>query len=132
MYRFSGNCSGGVCVGWNAQNVMWNITTHMDKEYGTKYQDRLKEWIIFSQRNGLVVAGALRNAKGDRSLRPSQQSDPDSHLHITEVRKDGIIINGMKAMICGVAASHEIFLLPGGAYREKIGITPFAVLRRGI
>ena len=40
-------------------------------------------------------------------------------MHITEVREDGIIISGMKAMICGVAASNEIFLLPGGAYREE-------------
>ena len=38
MYRFTGSCTGGVCVGWNAQNVMWNITALMDKEYGTKYQ----------------------------------------------------------------------------------------------
>jgi 4-hydroxybutyryl-CoA dehydratase / vinylacetyl-CoA-Delta-isomerase len=119
MYRFTGTCSGGLCVGWNAQNVMWNVTALMDKEYGTKYQERLKKWIVFSQGKGLVVAGALTDAKGDRSLKPSQQSNPDSHLHITEVRKDGIIINGMKAMICGVAASNEIFLLPGGTYGEE-------------
>ena len=72
MYRFTGSCTGGVCVGWNAQNVMWNITALMDKEYGTKYQERLKKWIINYQKNGLVVAGALTDAKGDRSLRPSQ------------------------------------------------------------
>jgi len=119
MYRFTGTCSGGVCVGWNVQNVMWNITALMDKACGTKYRERLEKWIVFSQRNGLVVAGALTDAKGDRSLRPSQQSNPDSHLRITEVRKDGIVINGMKVMICGVAAANEIFLLPGGACREE-------------
>jgi 4-hydroxybutyryl-CoA dehydratase / vinylacetyl-CoA-Delta-isomerase len=119
MYRFTGSCNGGLCVGWNAQNVMWNVTAMCDKENGTNYQERLKKWILGAQEKGLVVAGALTDAKGDRSMRPSQQPDPDSNLHIKEVREDGIVISGIKAMICGVAASNEIFLLPGGAYREE-------------
>lgn len=119
MYRFTGTCTGGLCVGWNAQNVMWNITYEMDKELGTNYQERLKKWIINAQKNGLVVAGALTDAKGDRSLRPSAQPDLDSNLHIKEVREDGIVIRGAKVMICGVAASNEIFLLPGSAYRKE-------------
>lgn len=119
MYRLTGTCTGGLCVGWNALNVMWNVTYEIDKEYGTNYQERLKKWILNAQEKGLVVAGALTDAKGDRSLRPSQQSDPDSNLHIKEVREDGIVISGFKTMICGVAASNEIFLLPGSAYREE-------------
>ena len=119
MYRFNGSCNGGVCVGWNAQNVMTNVTALIDKEYGTNYQERLRKWIIYSQEKGLVVAGALTDAKGDRSMRPSQQSNPDSNVHIKEVRPDGIVISGYKAMICGVAASNEIFILPGGGYREE-------------
>jgi 4-hydroxybutyryl-CoA dehydratase/vinylacetyl-CoA-Delta-isomerase len=119
MYRFNGSCNGGVCVGWNAQNVMWNITAMIDKEFGTNYQERLKKWIIYSQGKGLVVAGALTDAKGDRAMRPSQQSNPDSNVHIKEVRPDGIVISGYKTMICGVAASNEIFILPGSGYREE-------------
>ncbi|MDQ5985396.1 MAG: 4-hydroxybutyryl-CoA dehydratase/vinylacetyl-CoA-Delta-isomerase [Syntrophus sp. SKADARSKE-3] len=119
MYRFTGTCTGGLCVGWNSQNVMWNVTAMMDKEYGTNYQERLKKWIISYQKNGLVVAGALTDAKGDRNLRPTQQSNPDSNLHIKEVREDGIVISGTKTMICGVAASNEIFLLPGSGYKEE-------------
>ncbi len=64
------------------------------------------------------MAGALTDAKGDRSLKPSQQPDPDTNLRVTEVRDDGIVIRGAKLMICGTAASQEIFLLPGGAYGE--------------
>jgi 4-hydroxybutyryl-CoA dehydratase/vinylacetyl-CoA-Delta-isomerase len=117
-YHRTGTCTGGVCVGWNAQNVMWAITQEIDAEYGTHYHDRLKEWILTAQANGLVVAGALTDAKGDRSLKPSQQADLDLNLRIKEVRNDGILIQGAKLMICGVAASNEIFLLPGGAYQE--------------
>lgn len=118
MYRLTGTCTGGLCVGWNAQNVLWNVTYDMDREYGTSYQERLKQWILTAQKKGLVVAGALTDAKGDRSLKPSQQPDRDSNVHIKEVREDGIVIRGAKAMIAGVAASNEIFILPGSGYGE--------------
>lgn len=117
-YRRTGTCTGGVCVGWNALNVLWAITQDIDEENGTQYQERLKAWILEAQDKGFVVAGALTDAKGDRSLKPSEQADPDLNLRIKEVRDDGIVIRGAKLMICGVAASHEIFLLPGGIYKE--------------
>ncbi len=117
-FRRTGSCTGGVCVGWNAQNVMWAITQEMDKENGTNYQERLKNWILHSQENGLIVAGALTDAKGDRSLKPSQQQNLDANLRMVETQKDGIVIRGAKLMIAGTAASQEIFLLPGGMYRE--------------
>lgn len=119
MFHLTGTCTGGLCVGWNSQNTLWNVTHEIDKENRTRYQERLKRWIIFAEERGLVVAGALTDAKGDRSLRPSEQPDIDTHVHINKIRHDGIIVSGVKAMICGVAASHEIFILPGGAYGEK-------------
>jgi len=117
-YRRTGSCTGAVCVGWNAQNVMWAVTHDIDEEFGTHYQERLKDWILRSQNEGLAVAGALTDPKGDRSLKPSQQPDPDTNLRVVEVREDGIVIRGAKIMICGTAAAHEIFVLPGGIYRE--------------
>jgi 4-hydroxybutyryl-CoA dehydratase/vinylacetyl-CoA-Delta-isomerase len=117
-YRRSGTCTGGVCVGWNAQNVMWAVTHEIDAKHGTNYQERLKNWILHAENKGLTVAGALTDAKGDRSLKPSQQADPDTNLHITQVREDGIVVRGVKAMICSTAASNEIFLLPGSIYGE--------------
>ena len=117
-YRRSGTCTGGVCVGWNAQNVMWAVTHEIDAKCGTNYQERLKNWMLHAEKNGLTVAGALTDAKGDRSLKPSQQADQDTNVHITQVREEGIVIRGVKAMICSTAASNEIFLLPGGIYGE--------------
>lgn len=106
-------------MGWNAMNVLWAVTSEMDKEYGTDYNERLKKWIIRAEKECLVVAGALTDAKGDRSKKPSQQEDLDTNLHIVEKRDDGIVIRGGKVMICGVAASNEIILLPGGSYKEE-------------
>ncbi|MBC7345010.1 MAG: 4-hydroxyphenylacetate 3-hydroxylase, partial [Clostridia bacterium] len=117
-YRLTGTCTGGLCVGWNAFNVLWNVTYDMDKDLGTDYHERLRKWILYAEENGLVVAGALTDAKGNRSRPPSQQEDLDSNVRVVEVRDDGIVIRGAKVMICGVAASNEIFILPGSGYRE--------------
>ncbi len=117
-YRRTGSCTGAVCVGWNAMNVMWAVCNEIDQERGTDYQHRLKNWILSAEDKGLTVAGALTDAKGNRSLKPSQQPDPDTNLRIKEVREDGIVIRGAKLMICGTAASQEIFLLPGSIYGE--------------
>lgn len=118
-YRRTGTCTGAVCVGWNAQNVLWAVAHDIDAKYGTDYQQRLKNWILRAEENGITVAGALTDAKGDRSLKPSQQSNPDANVRIAETQRDGIVIRGAKFMICGTAASQEIFLLPGGVYSEE-------------
>ncbi len=117
-YRHTGTCTGGHCVGWNAMNVMWAVTHEMDRQLGTGYQENLKQWILKAQENGWAVAAGLTDAKGDRSLKPSQQKDLDTNLRVIESRDDGIVIRGAKVMIAGVAASHEIFLLPGAIYGE--------------
>jgi len=118
MYHLTGTCTGGLCVGWNGFNVMWSVTSEMDEALGTDYHERLKEWALDFQKNGLVVSGALTDAKGNRKLKPHQQADLDSNLRIVERRGDGLVIRGAKLMICGVAAADEIFLLPGSVYGE--------------
>jgi 4-hydroxybutyryl-CoA dehydratase/vinylacetyl-CoA-Delta-isomerase len=118
MFRKAGTCTGGFCVGWNAQTILWAVTSEIDAEFGTDYQKRLEKWLLKAQDQGLLVAGALTDAKGDRSKRPSQNSNLDANLRITKYRDDGIEITGCKAMITGVASSDEVFLLPGGGYRE--------------
>jgi len=118
MYHFTGSCTGGCCVGWNSQNVMWAVTNDIDREFGTDYQKRLEKWILTAEEKGTVCAGALTDAKGNRTLKPSQQADPDLNVHIVEKRADGIVVRGAKLMICGVAASEEIFILPGSGYKD--------------
>lgn len=119
MFRITGTCTGGLCVGWNAQNALWNVTAEVDQERGTSYHAHLEKWIKRAEKKGLVVASALTDAKGDRSLKPSKQPNRNSHVFIKKIRKDGIVVSGVKAMICGVAASEEIFILPGSVYGEE-------------
>ncbi|HHT01096.1 MAG TPA: 4-hydroxyphenylacetate 3-hydroxylase, partial [Firmicutes bacterium] len=118
-YQRTGTCTGGTCAGWLAQSVMWAITHDIDAECGTNYQERLQNWVLRAQEEGWIMSGALTDPKGNRALKPSQQPDPDSNLHVVEVRDDGIVVRGAKAMICGTAASNAIFVLPGSAYKEE-------------
>src|SRR4030043_1997882 len=118
MYRVTGTCTGALCAGWNGLNTMWAITHEIDGALGTDYHPRLKKWALMAEKEGWTVAGALTDAKGNRNLKASQQPDPDSNLRIAEIKEEGIVLRGAKLMICGVAASNELFLLPGTAYGE--------------
>jgi 4-hydroxybutyryl-CoA dehydratase/vinylacetyl-CoA-Delta-isomerase len=91
----------------------------MDKEFGTNYHERMKKYFRFVEDNALCLAGAITDAKGNRAQKPSAQKDQDTNLHIKEVRPDGIVIRGYKAQICGVAACHEIIVVPGSGYGES-------------
>jgi 4-hydroxybutyryl-CoA dehydratase / vinylacetyl-CoA-Delta-isomerase len=119
MFNLTGTCTGGRCAGFNAINAMWATTYDMDKVLGTEYHKRLRTWLQDAQTRDITLAGALTDAKGDRSKSPSHQCDPDLSLRVVEQRKDGIIVRGAKVMICGVAAANEIFVMPGTSYKEE-------------
>jgi 4-hydroxybutyryl-CoA dehydratase/vinylacetyl-CoA-Delta-isomerase len=119
FFNLTGTCTGGRCVGWNCINAMWATTYDMDKDLRTDYHERLKKWLLEAQTNDICISGALTDPKGDRTKTPSQQEDPDMNLHLVEERPDGIVVKGAKVMICGVAASNQIFVLPGSGYKEE-------------
>jgi Aromatic ring hydroxylase len=79
MFRLTGSCTGGLCVGWNAQNVMWNVCKDMDDELGTSYQKRLKKWIVRAQQKRAGGSGRLDRRQGGSqpedlpAARPGQQ-----------------------------------------------------------
>lgn len=132
LYRKMGTCTPGTCVGWVAINVFYATTYEMDEEYGTDYNERVKNWAINAERKGLMIAGSLTDAKGDRSMSPSQQPDLNSNVRITEYRPDGsIVVNGYKTIVAAAAVCDEICVLSGSAYKEaeKDWALAFAVPR---
>ena len=71
-------------------------------------------------KNDLTVAGAMTDVKGDRSLRPSDQTPhKDYYVRIVEERSDGIIVRGAKIHIGKGPVSNEIFVCPTRAMREE-------------
>lgn len=100
------------CVGMDAFNAVYSTTFEIDKKYGTHYFDNFKAFMLRCQEEDLTVDGAMTDPKGDRSLAPHAQPDPDMFLHVVERRPDGIVVRGAKAHQTGVINSHEIIVMP--------------------
>ena len=100
------------CVGWDAINALEITTFEMDQALSTQYHARFTDYLRYVQQNDLVCNGAMTDVKGDRSLPPSQQADPDMFLHVVERRPDGIVVRGAKAHQTGAVFSHDIIAMP--------------------
>jgi 4-hydroxybutyryl-CoA dehydratase/vinylacetyl-CoA-Delta-isomerase len=107
------------CVGMDALNALSIVTHNMDSKYGTEYSRRFSKYLQYVQENDFTCDGAMTDPKGDRSLPPHKQPDPDHYLHVVEERKDGIVVRGAKAHQTGAVNSHEIIVMPTIAMREE-------------
>ena len=54
----------------------------------------------------------MTDAKGDRSLRPGAQANPDVYVHVKERRAEGIVIRGAKAIVTSAPYVHEFLVMP--------------------
>jgi len=106
------------CVGMDALNALSIVTFNIDEKYGTAYYKRFMKYLEYVQENDLTCDGAMTDPKGDRSLPPHRQQDPDQYMHVVEERKDGIVVRGAKAHQTGAVNSHEIIIMPTIAMRE--------------
>jgi len=106
------------CTGMDAINATGVVTYDVDKKYGTNYRERFLEHLKYIQKNDLVVWSGVTDVKGDRSLRPSAQTDPDMYLHVVDRTKDGIVVRGAKAHQSGSLCAHEGLILPTREMRE--------------
>ena len=84
----------------------------IDKKYGTNYHDRFRDFLDYVQKGDLYLSGAMMDVKGDRSLRPAAQPDPDMYLRIVEEKKNGVVVRGCKAHQSGEVISNEIAVIP--------------------
>lgn len=100
------------CVGQDAYNAVYSTAFEVDQKYGTDYLQRFEKFLKYVQEEDLVTDGAMTDVKGDRSLSPSKQIDPDLYLRVVERRPDGIIVNGCKAHQTGIVNSHEVLCMP--------------------
>lgn len=107
------------CVGMDALNATSIVTYDIDQKYGTEYYKRFLKYLEYVQEKDLTLDGAMTDPKGDRSLPPHQQQDPDQFLHVVEERKDGIVVRGAKAHQTGAVNSHEVLVMPTITMREE-------------
>jgi aromatic ring hydroxylase len=87
MMRLLGQRTGTCfqrCVGLDALNGICVTSYDIDEKYGTKYYEHFRAFLRYVQENDLMSAGAMSDPKGDRSLRPHEQDDPDVYLRVVE------------------------------------------------
>ena len=97
----------------DAFSALYQATHRVDAERGGDYHQRLVAYMHDAQERDLSCAVAMTDGKGDRSRRPHEQENPDSHVRIVGRRKGGIVISGVKAIVTGAPYVHEILVMPG-------------------
>ena len=97
----------------DAVNAIGQVTARIDNARGTReHTDRFHQFLHRVQDQDLSLGVAMTDAKGDRSLRPHQQANVDSYVHIVERNAKGIVISGTKAIVTGAPYVHELLVMP--------------------
>ncbi len=106
------------CTGMDAMNSVGIEAYECDQKYGTEYWSRLLNFVDILQADDLTVFSGVTDVKGDRSLRPSQQKDPDLYLHVVSKDSEGITVRGAKIHQTGSLCAHWGIVVPAREMRE--------------
>ncbi len=106
------------CAGLDAMNALSAITHEMEAELKIEYHQRFLNFLQIMQDEDLVFDAAMTDPKGDRSLAPSKQADPDMYLRVVKKDGKGIVVRGCKAHQTGAVNSHWVIVLPTTAMKE--------------
>ena len=115
MQRLLGQATGACfqrCVGMDAINAVYSTSYEVDQKYGTKYHENFLKFLTEAQQKDWTIDGAMTDPKGDRSLPPHKQEDPDMFMRVVERRPDGIVVRGAKAHQTGMCNSHQVLVMP--------------------
>lgn len=80
-------------------------------------RERVHEFHARCATGDLAVCVAQTDVKGDRSLGPTEQVDPDLYLHVVGESADGLVVRGAKCHTSVSANADELIVLPTRAMR---------------
>jgi len=103
----------------DALNAIFQATKRTDDVHGTEYHQRFMAYLHETQDKDLALGIAMTDAKGDRSKRAGEQTNPDVYVHIKERLADGIIMSGIKAIVTGAPYMHEFLVMPCRTHRPE-------------
>lgn len=107
-----------MCMGIGL-SVMWATTWDVDRARGTNYHANLRAFFEEIQRKDLRYCMGVMDPKGDRSLPPSRQADPDLHLRVVSRNREGIVVRGAKTHTSNAPLTHFVFVSPCRAMGEE-------------
>lgn len=82
-----------------------------------EYAARIQAWIDDAQARDIRITECITDGKGDRSLSPGKQPDPDAYTRVVERRPDGVVVRGSKLHITGASLGHETMVIPTKAMK---------------
>jgi 4-hydroxybutyryl-CoA dehydratase / vinylacetyl-CoA-Delta-isomerase len=81
------------------------------------YRERIAAYVDDATRRDIRIAECITDAKGDRTLPPAQQDDPDAYVRVVERRPDGVVIRGAKLHISAASLVHDLMVMPTKAMK---------------
>lgn len=106
------------CTGMDAINAVGVEVYNCDQKHGTKYWPKFLDFVKFIQNNDFAMFSGVTDVKGDRSLRPSQQKDPDLYLRVVDKDSKGIVVRGAKIHQTGSLCAHWGLIVPAREMRD--------------
>jgi 4-hydroxybutyryl-CoA dehydratase/vinylacetyl-CoA-Delta-isomerase len=76
------------------------------------YVERIKAYVEDAQRRDIRITECITDAKGNRSLAPGKQHDPDAYVHVVDRTRDGVVFRGAKLHITGASFGHDLMVMP--------------------
>jgi 4-hydroxybutyryl-CoA dehydratase/vinylacetyl-CoA-Delta-isomerase len=97
----------------DALNAIGQVSARIDDARGSsEHSARFQAYLHRVQGEDLALGIAMTDAKGDRSRRPHEQSNPDTYVHVVEQSARGIVISGTKVIVTGAPYMHELLVMP--------------------
>jgi 4-hydroxybutyryl-CoA dehydratase / vinylacetyl-CoA-Delta-isomerase len=84
-------------------------------------REAIERYVADARRRDIRLVECITDAKGDRSLPPAKQSDPDAYLRVVERRPDGVVIRGAKLHISLAPIGHEFMVIPTKSMKPDEG-----------
>ncbi len=82
------------------------------EDHAPEFIPRITAYVEEARRRDLRITECITDAKGDRSLAPAKQSDPDAYVRVVGRRPDGVVIRGAKMHITAGAFGHDLIVMP--------------------
>jgi 4-hydroxybutyryl-CoA dehydratase / vinylacetyl-CoA-Delta-isomerase len=107
------------------QSIMTLMTAASRMGECPEYVARIGAYVDQAQKDDIRIVECITDAKGDRSLPPAKQSDPDAYVRVVGRRPGGVVIRGAKLHISGASYAHDLMTIPTKAM--KAGEEAYAI-----
>jgi 4-hydroxybutyryl-CoA dehydratase/vinylacetyl-CoA-Delta-isomerase len=94
------------------QSIMTLLTAASRMSDCPEYVARIGSHVDHVQRQDLRIVECITDAKGDRSLPPAKQHDPDLYVRVVDRSREGVVIRGAKLHISGASYAHDLMTIP--------------------